>query len=365
MKITYVDKYKDFLGLEKIWNGTLQKCENSSIFSTWEWLTLWWKYFGIDKELVLLLAENNGKIIGIAPLMYSVNKLFGLRIKKIEFIGTSASDYGDFILAEKSEECVKLFIDYLASIPEKWDLIELTNIPGTTISLSLLKKISGSAKFAHERVIYECPYIPLPRSLAAFTNGLSSKRRKTLRRSMRQLEKDFKVDFVDCSKTQALDQQMNVFFELHQRRCKAKGLEGKFSDQTLRKFHMDVERSFSEKSWLGLFLLRLADDPVAALYGFKYQSKFYYYLSGWDPRYSKYSIASLLIAHVISNCIQEGLAEFDFLRGAEEYKNQWNTVTRWNHQVVLTKNGFLATLQDSAYTTYWSFGSKLKHLLSR
>ena len=92
MRVIEVNKYSDFLALEEKWQDVLEKCNYYTVFSTWEWLSIWWKHFGKGKRLVLLLAEENDKIVGIAPLMYSVHKMFGLRMGKIEFIGTPDSD---------------------------------------------------------------------------------------------------------------------------------------------------------------------------------------------------------------------------------------------------------------------------------
>ena len=74
--------------------------------------------------------------------MYSVEKMFGLSLPKIEFMGTGYSDYDDFIFAEKSEECIKMFIDYLNCIPEKWYCIDLNEIPENTETVALLNKMS-------------------------------------------------------------------------------------------------------------------------------------------------------------------------------------------------------------------------------
>jgi CelD/BcsL family acetyltransferase involved in cellulose biosynthesis len=362
VKIIEIDNYSDFFNLKESWNKVLLK-SNYSVFSTWEWLSTWWKHFGSGKRLLLLLAEENGETIGIAPLMYSVHSMFGLRQAKIEFIGAPDSDYNDFILTEKREDCVKMFMHYLTSIPENWDCIDLRDIPETAFSLSILRNMSNRVEFAEELALYECPFTALPSSLDIFMNDLSSKLKKTLRRTGRQLEKSFEVDFMNCSSLHTLDQGMSAFFELHQKRWIAKRRSGVFSDQETCNFHMDVAKCFLKKGWLGLFLLKLSGTPVAAHYGFRYRSKFYYYLSGFDPRYSKYGVASLLIEHVISNCIQEGLLEFDFLRGAEEYKNRWNALTRWNRKVVLIKKGFLATIENWLYKEYWHQGNRLKYVL--
>ena len=141
---------------------------------------------------MLLLAEENSKIIGIAPLMYSVHKMFGLRMGKIEFIGTPDSDYNDFILTSKEEACIKLFINYLNNLPEKWDCIDLTDIPENAKSLPFLNKMAKTLKPLHK-----CPYAPLPKSYDAFLNALKRKQRKELRRNLRRLKESFKVDFAD------------------------------------------------------------------------------------------------------------------------------------------------------------------------
>ena len=152
MKIIELNKHRDFIALEQTWNDVLQRCDHT-IFQTWEWLSTWWKHFGNNKKLLLLLAEEKDEILGIAPLMYSVHKMFGLRIGKIEFIGTPDSDYHDFILTEKEKDCIELFVNHLKKLPEKWDCIELTDIPENSKSSRFLSKLSKKFDTVHK-----CPY---------------------------------------------------------------------------------------------------------------------------------------------------------------------------------------------------------------
>lgn len=315
MRIIEINKYIDFLALEETWQDILQRCSHHTVFSTWEWLSNWWKCYGNHKKLVLLLARDGPNVIGIAPLMYSVHTMFGVRQGKIEFIGAPDSDYNDFLLAEKREDCVNSFLHHLANITENWNCIDLRDISENTRYLNILRNVTNSVEFAKESRLYQCPYAVLPNSIDIFRNRLNGRFKKTLRRTARQLEKSFDLEFTDCSSLNTLDQSMTAFFELHQKRWNTKRRRGVFSDQETRDFHREVAKCFLKKGWLGLFLLKLSGVPVAALYGFRYRSKFNFYLSGFDPQYSKYGVASLLIEHAISNCIQEGLTEFDFMRG--------------------------------------------------
>ena len=358
MRITEIDSYSDFIALEDRWKDVLRRC-NHSVFSTWEWLSIWWKHYGNNKRLVILLAEENNKIIGIAPLMYSVHTMFGLRQGKIEFIGTSHSDYNDFILEDKHEKCIKMFLDYLNNLPENWNSLELTDIPENGNSMSSLRKISNSI-----RPLYKCPYAPLPKSYDALLSNIKRKHRKELQRNLRRLEEDgFKVDLVDYSGIYSVTKGMNTLFDLHQKRWKSRGFSGAFTDRDFCSFNLDIARSFAQEGWLGLYSLELSGKPVASLYGFKYMSKYYAYISGIDPAYYKYSVGNLLFLHAMTKCIQDELVEFDFMRGAETYKDRWNTIAKWNLEVIVPRTGFLAGFRDSLYRKCWSQGTRLKYLL--
>lgn len=357
MKIVEINDYDDFLSLKERWSELLQRC-NHTVFSTWEWLSTWWKHFGSTKKLILLLAEENDKIIGIAPLMYSVHTMFGLRRGKIEFIGTPDSDYNDFILADKENECIELFINHLNNFSENWNCIDLTDISENSKTLPHLNRITKTMKPLHK-----CPTALLPKSPELFLNNLKRKQRRELQRTLRRLEEDFKVEFVNYSGVSWSEEEMNRFFELHQKRWESKRFSGVFAGQRVRNFHLAVAKSFSQKGWLGLFLLRLSGVPAAALYGFKYMSKYYAYLSGFDPKYFSYSVGNLLFFRAIAECIKEGICEFDFMRGAEDYKDRWNTTARWNYQAVIAREGTLASVQHWLYNEYWRQGNRLKYFL--
>ncbi|MEM2148230.1 MAG: GNAT family N-acetyltransferase [Candidatus Bathyarchaeia archaeon] len=356
MGITIIEK-ETLLSIKKEWTDILRKCPHT-IFSTWEWLSTCWKHFGKGKKLTVLLAEENDEIIGIAPLMYSVHKMFGLRRGKIEFIGTQISDYNDFIIVEKHAECLEAFTNYLYKIPEKWECIDLLDIPENAKCLPFLAKISKSLKPVHK-----CALISLPSSYDDFLMRFNKKRRWKLKRAMRRLEEDFVVEFVDYSVPELCEEGMQILFDLHQKRWQSRGFSGVFADQVSRNFNMDIAKTFAQKGWLGLYGLKLSGENAAISYGFNYNLKHYGYLSGFDPKYSYHGVGNMLMLYMIRKFIQEGFTEIDFLRGAEEYKDQWNTIGRFNYQAFITKRGTIANVKHWFYRAYWRQANRLKHLL--
>jgi CelD/BcsL family acetyltransferase involved in cellulose biosynthesis len=304
-----------------------------------------------------LVAEENDNIIGIAPLMRSPIGMLGLRRGKVEFIGAQDSDYNDFIITEERDECLKLFVEYLNLLPEKRDFVDLSDIPQNAKCLPFLTRISKKLK-----PINDCPYLPLPRSFDEFLRMLSPKKRKYVTNGMKKLEKDFDVEIADYSQPRQFKEGMQDLFDLHQKKWTSEGCFGVFSNQSIRDFHLELADSFSRRKWLSLCVLKVSGTPVAVEYGFKYKSKYYAYLAGYDPDYSKYSVGNMLFVRIVNKLIQEGITQYDFLRGSEQYKDYWNALPKWNYQAILQKKGASARFQCGLYNMYWNYGNKLKNL---
>jgi CelD/BcsL family acetyltransferase involved in cellulose biosynthesis len=324
MKINEVNSSSEFFALEPIWKDLLTKCDHT-IFSTWEWLSTWWRAFNQGKKLKVLYIESDGRVIALAPMMYSVDSHFGLRRGTIEFLGSPQTDYNNFIISERHEECQSLLIQYLKKSTENWASINLEHVPSDASHINGMKGL-----ISHP--ICNCYYIPLPSSYQSFLEGLGSNTRYKLRKDARHLSEAFDVTFEDCSNKESVQHGMSWLFCLHQKRWIEKGEKGVFDQETLRNFHQDIAKVFSENGWLNLRLLKISDTPIAAIYGFKYCGKYYQYLNGLDPspQYLKYGVGNQLMAHNIAHCIDCGLREVDLLRGDEPYKARWTQHKRIN-----------------------------------
>jgi CelD/BcsL family acetyltransferase involved in cellulose biosynthesis len=339
-----INSYNDLLSLEDVWNNVLQHCEHS-VFSNFEWISTWWKYYGIDRKLMILLAEDKGEVIGIAPLMLSVYSMYGSRKGKIEFIAKSNSDYSDFMITNKSEECLDLFFKYLKSIPDNWDFARLENIPEESKNLAYFKEASN-----HVAPLCKCFYLPLPESFQDFLSNIGSNMRHNIKKNGKLLNEKYAVDYVDCSGVDSYSFGADWLFKLHQKRWSSKGYSGAFGDPITRNFHLEVMDKFSKKGMLKLFLMKLSGIPVAAAYGFTDYKKFYFYLQGIDPdqTFSKFGLGNQITAYTVDKCIADDLKEFDFLRGDEEYKDRWGTSIRWNYEIIVTRD-LLNSVEHSVF----------------
>lgn len=363
LKLRVIEDFDDFENLRSVWNRVLQKSFDNNIFSTWEWLWCWWKHFGKDRELRLIIIEEDGEVVGLAPLMVSNYTFtrFG-KLRKVEFIGSPHADYNSFILLRKEVKNVKLFLDSLMEYSD-WELLDLRDVCEESVSAELLQKICNERNSALKLINgILCPYIRLPNSVDTFIQSLSRNMRRNLRKRMRKLRKEHKVEFKNQNDFNSVDEAIRIFFKLHQKRWKTRGEPGAFSSETFRSFHTEIAKIFNKKGWLDLHFLIVDSDPVAAAYTFNYNLKKYGYLTGFDPAFGKYGVGNLLKLHIVEECIKNGFREYDLTRGFELYKIDWATNVRKNLVVRFVRRGLLAKMYcwASENTLLQQFFSKFR-----
>ena len=335
LELQQVDKLE--FGSE--WNQSLSKSLDNHPFLTYEWLSSWWRHFGKGREVKLFTAESEGAVSLVIPVMYSTRKVFGSRRCEVSFAAAPDSDYQVFLVSN-FREAARAVNQLTESIIQDSgaDCVVFGDVPEDSVTARLLAGVSGEGGVSRS-IINSCPYIPLPNNYEVFLQNLGPNMRRNLKVWERQALRDYRVEFIRCDKIGTVREAMKIFFQLHQKRQVAKGNCGLFSDEVERSFHLDVANAFEENGWLALFFLTFNDKPVSTVYSFEYNGKLYAYLCGFDPEYARYAPGHLTFKNLIEYGIKKGLKELDFLRGNEEYKTRWGTLTRNNLEFRIPKKG--------------------------
>jgi CelD/BcsL family acetyltransferase involved in cellulose biosynthesis len=342
LRVREADDFQSFRGK---WNSLLKNnLLGDNVFLTWEWLFTWWEHFGKGRKPLVLFVEDGDEILAIAPLMLSEYKLPGFgTVKKVEFIGTRHSDYGNFIILRRATECLKLIIDHLLDTITDWDWIELKEVPETNENAAYLKTLFSNSPKGLElkkRVCNVCPYISLPNSFDLLMRGLSKNMRQNIRKYSKKVGKQYHLELNKYDEAGfSVKTAMDLFIKLHEMRWVSKDLPGVFREDTLRAFHMNVAECLAKEGWLGLYFLMADGEPVSAQYTYEYGQKMYYYLAGFDPNCSDYSIGNLTTFALLEKCMEKGFREYDMMRGNESYKLMWTRTCRNNFEIRFLRNG--------------------------
>lgn len=344
MKVTEVNNLSDLFSLRDIWNNLLKRSGVDNVFSTFEWISTWWKYFGdSNKKLFILVVEDNKDIIGIAPLVVDKKRIAKspCKIKTITFARESPSDYRDFIIIKKREEVLKLILEYLTKNKRLWDKIDLQHIPSYSPNIQILNSLLEKSPFFFEKgIIILCPYITLNGEFEEYFSNLGHDLRYYVRSTIRKLEKISRLEFLHYEKVneEELDRIIEEFVKLNEKRYNLTKHKGIFLRHPNSEFTKEVIKIFNQKDWLDLQVLKCNGNIICYSICFKYNKILYFWQTSYDPSYYKYSPGICLLKFAIEDSFKRGYKEFDFLRGDEEYKLRWTKTKRENYQFIIYNN---------------------------
>ena len=173
-----------------------------------------------------------------------------------------------------------------------------------------------------------CPVLILPDSFEDYVKSLGKNMREQIKRYPRRLEKQFAVEYERAQTPSQVDEFCDQLFELHGKRWRARGQTGVLALPSRRRFHREVCQQFLEKDWLRLWRLKCEGRAACVLLCYFWGGKYWFFIGGFEPELMRWSVGTCLFARVFREAIAEGASEFDFLRGAEEYKYRFGALDR-------------------------------------
>src|ERR1044071_4128437 len=85
LRIERVSSYRDFLDLEPEWTRIVQSSRVDHPFLEHAWLRTWWECFGEGSTLQPLFAKSANRVIGIAPLILTPIRMYGMHVRRLGF----------------------------------------------------------------------------------------------------------------------------------------------------------------------------------------------------------------------------------------------------------------------------------------
>jgi|SRR5215831_730494 len=338
---------KALSSLETEWRALFDET-NASPFLSWEWISAWHKWLGRGKRPRLLCARKDGALVGLLALGEEERWLKGMfaRIRRISFLGEQlgGSDYLDVLaLPGYEQECANALFGHLAE-HIKFDILELDGLPCDSPSVPWLAwRFGGDTNFKYRlEPRYVCPQVRLDQSLEELMR--SSSRSTYLSRSLRRLRRLPGYDHRVITDPDQAEEAFERFLALHELSWASRGGSSATGLQSLKDFHRDVVVRLASAGRLRFEEIWIDGACRASLYGIGRGERYCYYLSGYDPAWSKYSLGFTVIGLSIAGAVERGVKLYDLLRGAEPYKFFWANETRATFAVQVASDSLPARL---------------------
>lgn len=340
MEFTLYRSFKDLELLAAEWNGLLKDCFTHVPFLRHEYLRAWWETRGggewPDSDLAVVAAHMDGQLAGVAPLFSAKNREGARALLLLGSI--EISDYLDLIVSPKDLPVfIPGLLDFLGttgpaglSTPapeagsEPWQVLDWQNLPETSPTLPALKSEAEKRgwSFAQEQT-YHSPSIPLPGDFETYLSGIDKKQRHEIRRKMRRIvENGSDVRWYIVSDGATLKSEVDAFLGMMAEEPDKKKF---LTDAMRQQMHLASQAAF-ENGWLQLAFLEVDGQKAAGYLNFDYLNRIWVYNSGIEQRYMELSPGWVLLGYLLRWANENKRAEFDFMRGGEEYKYRFGGV---------------------------------------
>ena len=310
MKVESADQL-DSVGADA-WDALLAASRLRSPFLSWTWQAHWTAAFAADRRLeVRRVTDADGDLVAVLPLyeaMPGTLELIG---------GADVSDYLDLLVrAGHEEDAWAALLQSRTAERERW---LLHAVPAASPTVGVLPTLAGSCSLSATVEREErCPVLSLPSSWDAYLASLSGKHRHELTRKIRRFERDVPDGRVVCVHTGPdVGARLGDFLALH--RASRTG-KAKFMDARMETFFRAAIPALAARDGVRLWLLEAGGAPIASFICLEWDDTVGLYNSGFSPAHAALSPGLVLLSHVIRDAIGRGRPRFDFLRGEERYK---------------------------------------------
>src|SRR5262245_51117091 len=81
-EVVEVNDLEQLASYQLAWNALFQQTPKASFFHTYQWFVTYWKHFGGDKQMRVLVVRSGDAVIGIVPLciLQEQHKLSEIRV---------------------------------------------------------------------------------------------------------------------------------------------------------------------------------------------------------------------------------------------------------------------------------------------
>ena len=341
MNFKRYDTFESLVEFKDAWNQILEESISQVPFLAFEYLQAWWETRGggewpQDSELVIITATENDQLIGVAPFFFA-NNLDGK--PALMFVGAiEVSDFLDFLVRpENLDEFVAGLLDFLdiSDALPPWEVLDLHNILEDSPSLSVLAAEAQRRGWNHQQVrLQPSPFIPLPGDFDTYLAQIDKKQRHEIRRKLRNVEQSLVVpDYSIVADVESLTAETQAFIDMMAQDPSKKAF---LTDAMVEHLHKTAQVAF-DNGWLHLSFFTLDGNKAAGNFSFIYNKRLWLYNSAWEWDYREFSPGWILLTHLLQWATENGIEEFDFMRGDETYKYKFGGQDRFIYRVLVTR----------------------------
>lgn len=371
VQLRILRSFEEAAVLQPLWDQFAEKHE-AEIFLTFDWLRIWWQHYHRNRELMILVFESEGTIVGILPLCRDVLGRGPFRARLWRTLGTDYTPVAVSLLVEPNAliPVTDALMHYLGKRND-WDLLLIGPSAGKCrLTRSLYEVIRLHAQSPWRPRLEsggEQVYFSLHENWDAQLASLSGRERSRMRVNFRKIDQARMTWRSVWAEAANLPGLFDEFVHAHQARWNAIGQGGHFHDWPgALAFHRDIVQTHSANGRLRLVSVCINEQPIGYKYEFKNGAGYYDYLDAHCEDFTglNLDVYRLNFRALAERAMAEGVRWIDSMRGRYEHKLHIGGHIKPSHRLFISASDWTsrwrvrglrvaATVVDVIYYRIW------------
>lgn len=325
IQVDTVTNAKAFAALEERWNELAGRSVPSSLFHRHEWYSAAWAWRQLDSTITLFVAELNGRLAGILPLIRPVQE--HTRDRRLELLTVPDTQSADLIVSPDDGERVAAALAAELARRRDWDTLRLDYLdPRGAACRFLLPALAkaGLSIAAHDRGGNPC--IALEASWSNYYNARSRSLKKSINLASNRLHKagTIRIEWItaEYGDESRFELALDTAIEISRRSWKR--ATGNALDQPgPQAFIRSLSRAAFRRGWASIWLLFVDERPLAMEYQLIHDGNVHALRADFDADCTDISPGAHLARYLLERLFGRGWHRYYLGPGDNPYKRRW------------------------------------------
>jgi CelD/BcsL family acetyltransferase involved in cellulose biosynthesis len=343
VEIVEVNDIEQLAQYRLLWNSLFAGTPNASFFLTFDWLDTYWRHFGHDQKLRVLIVYAAGAPIGILPLCVRSERYRVGRVRVLTYpLDNWSTWYGP--IGPNPASTMLAAMQHIRRTPRDWDMIELRWVADEGMQGGKSARAMRVANLFSEKQQYQwTSLVDLPATFDEFLAGKSQSLRRQFRRTLRDLFNEGRAEYIRHRPLPAAEGDGERRWDLYamceavaQASWQSHVVHGNtLTHERVRDYFHAAHVAAARLGMVDVNVLTFEGRPAAFLYGYHCNGNVTALRTGYDASISG-GIGSALMLRTIEDSCARGDRTIDFGPGEREHKRRLRTRTESTFRLTYT-----------------------------
>lgn len=324
-RVAVIDSAREWDRYRDRWDGLVDRVAGATAFQRFRFLRTWWRHFGADKQLHVVVAERDGTLCGALPFQIAERRKLGRRYRVLELIGMPDElDRPCLLVPGDSDALWAALLGGLSRSRGLWQLIQLDELETGGAQIARLSRwAKNHGLWCWTTPLHPVPYLEKTTSFDDYLAGRSRKFRKSLRNARNRARRHPGLRYEEARDPGDVARLLETFFRIERESWKAREQRDVGRIAAYPAFYRDL-LSGSPQWQPHAIVQYLGGRPSAATFGFRQGDEYYALQIAHDQRFDRYSPGTLLEWFEMERFFANpDVSRYEFLGGSGFNKRRW------------------------------------------